>query len=180
MAQPIGSEKRVANAAAGRRPGRSWVLIILLLAAGLRIYGLNHVSPPGLEHDEVANWLIDRSILAGHHALYFTDAYGHEALFHYWQSAFVALLGDHALALRLPAVFAGLLGLAVSFALARQLFGQKVAVTSLALLATLFWLAWGVGVVSGRSGFVPPALPLWGVPLLFIALGSWRFRRIME
>ncbi len=42
-----------------------WVVLILLLAAGLRIYGVYRISPPGLEHDEVANWLIDRAILDG-------------------------------------------------------------------------------------------------------------------
>jgi lipopolysaccharide export system permease protein len=44
----------------------------------------------------------------------------------------------------------------------------------------LFWIAWGLAVVSGRSGFVPPALPLWGMPLLFIGVGAWRFRQIRE
>ena len=35
------------------------------------------------EHDEVAHWLINRDILAGEHAIYFSEAYGHEALYHY-------------------------------------------------------------------------------------------------
>lgn len=112
---------------------------VLLIGAALRLVGLNNVSPPGLAHDEVANWLIDRSILAGNHAIYFTRAYGHEAGFHYIQAAFVGLLGDHALALRLPAAFAGLLGVAVCYALVRQLFGRETAVLAAALCATLFW-----------------------------------------
>ena len=49
---------------------------VLLLAALLRLWALGDV-PPGLEHDEVANWLIARDILSGQHALYFTAAYGH-------------------------------------------------------------------------------------------------------
>lgn len=129
-----------------QRPGRlspanvRWALVaIFLVAAGLRLVGLNNLSPPGLEHDEVANWLIDRSLLAGRHAVYFTEAYGHEAGFHYIQAAFVALLGDHALALRLPAAFAGLLGVAVTYALARLLFGRGVGLIAAALLAVLFW-----------------------------------------
>ena len=72
----------------------SWLVIILLLSAVLRIYGINNFSPPGLEHDEVANWLIDRAILDGKLALYFQEAYGHEAGFHYLQAAFVALLAQ--------------------------------------------------------------------------------------
>ena len=117
-----------------------WLVVgLLLLGASLRLPGLNNGSPPGLEHDEVANWLIDQTILAGHHDVYFTDAYGHEAGFHYWQTLFVALLGDHVLALRLPAALAGLLLLAVSFALGRRLFGGQVALVSVGLLAALFW-----------------------------------------
>jgi 4-amino-4-deoxy-L-arabinose transferase-like glycosyltransferase len=121
-------------------PNRRWLLLLILLGAAVfRLYGLNNTSPPGLEHDEVANWLIDRSILDGHHAIYFTQAYGHEAGFHYLQTAFVALLGDHALALRLPAAFTGILLVAVTFALARRLFGWQVAITAMGLTAVLFY-----------------------------------------
>ena len=54
---------------------REWAAItsILLLAAVLRCWALGEV-PPGLAHDEVANWLIARDILAGRHAIYFTAA----------------------------------------------------------------------------------------------------------
>ena len=117
-----------------------WLMLpILLVGAALRLVGINNGSPPGLEHDEVANWLIDRAILAGEHAIYFTEAYGHEAGFHYVQATLVALIGDNALALRLPAAFMGLMGIAVTFLLARHLFGLRVAVTSGALLAVLFF-----------------------------------------
>jgi 4-amino-4-deoxy-L-arabinose transferase-like glycosyltransferase len=114
------------------------MVIILLVAAALRLYNLDAV-PPGLEHDEVANWLIDRDILAGHHAIYFEEAYGHEAGYHYLQAAAVALIGDHVFSLRLPSVFAGLLGIAISYALTRKLFGDTVALINAALLAGLFW-----------------------------------------
>jgi 4-amino-4-deoxy-L-arabinose transferase-like glycosyltransferase len=136
-------------------PAHSLLVLILLLAASLRIYGLINLSPPGLEHDEVANWLIDRSILEGNHAIYFTTAYGHEAAFHYLQATFVALIGDHALALRLPAVFSGIMLVAVAFALARRLFGQRVALFSAALLAVLFW-----PVFYSRLGLRAISLPL--------------------
>ena len=134
---------------------RSLTLLPLLLGAALRLSGLNNVSPPGLEHDEVANWLIDQGILAGQHGVYFTAAYGHEAGFHYWQTLFIALLGDSALALRLPAAFAGLLLLAVSYALARRLFGGRIALLHLALLAVLFY-----PVFYSRLGLRAISLPL--------------------
>ena len=55
------------------------LVAVLLIAAILRLYGLNNLSPPGLEHDEVAHWLINQGILSGNLSLYFTEAYGHEA-----------------------------------------------------------------------------------------------------
>lgn len=118
---------------------RILLVVILLIAAILRVYGLNNISPPGLEHDEVAHWLINQSILEGNHALYYTEAFGHEAGFHYVQTLFMILLGDNAFALRLPSAFSGILLVAVSFALTRRLFGIQTALLSAGLLAILFW-----------------------------------------
>jgi 4-amino-4-deoxy-L-arabinose transferase-like glycosyltransferase len=115
------------------------LVAILLIGALLRLYGLNNTSPPGLEHDEVAHWIINRDILAGNHGIYFADAYGHEAGFHYVQTGFMVLMGDNALILRLPSAFAGLLLIAVSFALARRLFDIRTALLAAGLMAVLFW-----------------------------------------
>ncbi len=145
---------------------RWYMLVVLLVAAGLRLYGLSNLSPPGLAHDEVAHWLINRSILAGNHAVYFTEAYGHEAGFHYVQSAFVALLGDNALALRLPAAFAGIMLVAACFALVRLLFNWRVALIAGAFLAVLFW-----PVFYSRQGLRAISLPLISA---FSAYAWWR------
>ena len=133
----------------------AWLVGVLLLTAVLRVYGIYHLSPPGLEHDEVANWLIDRAILDGNYAIYFAEAYGHEAGFHYLQAASVALLGDHALALRLPAAFIGILLVAVHYALTRRLFGTTTALISAAILAVLFW-----PIFYSRLGLRAISLPL--------------------
>ncbi|MCP4536118.1 MAG: glycosyltransferase family 39 protein [Chloroflexi bacterium] len=121
-----------------RRQEQSAITLILLLAAVLRFGALGDV-PPGLAHDEVANWLIARDILAGRHAIYFTAAYGHEPLYQYAQAATVALFGDHWLGLRYPSVAFGLLGLAVTYVLIRRLFGAPVALLTGGWLATSFW-----------------------------------------
>lgn len=114
------------------------IILILLLTAGLRFWGLGQV-PPGLAHDEVANWLIARDILSGNHAIYFTAAYGHEPLYQYVQAATVALFGDHWLGLRWPSVAFGLLGIAAPYILIRRLFGPPMALLSAAWLAVSFW-----------------------------------------
>lgn len=118
---------------------RPILLLILLTAFALRIVGVVGQFPPGVAHDEVAHWLIARDILAGNHAIYFTAAYGHEAGYHYLEAIFLSLLGDNLLALRLPAVLCGLLGVAVTYALAKRLFGETVALLAAGLLAVLFW-----------------------------------------
>lgn len=117
---------------------RFFSVLVLLLAAALRFWALGEV-PPGLAHDEVANWLIARDILAGHHAIYFTAAYGHEPLYQYLQAATVALFGDHWLGLRYPSAAVGLLGIAVTAVLTRRLFGRTVALITAAYLTMGFW-----------------------------------------
>jgi 4-amino-4-deoxy-L-arabinose transferase-like glycosyltransferase len=151
------------------------LVAILLVAAAFRLVGLDNVTPPGLEHDEVAHWLINKDILAGNHAIYFTEAYGHEALYHYLQAGFGALVGDHALALRLPSAYFGILLVAVSYTLGRRLFGNQTGLFSAAFLAVLFWpvfysrlalRAISLPVFSGLSAYFwwrassPPSLSL--------------------
>lgn len=108
----------------------------LLLGAFLRLYRLTDL---GLAHDEVAHWLIDRQILAGQHSIYFTEAYGHEAGQHYLEAASLWLWSDNALALRLPAAFLGIVGLALAYALGKTLFGRHVGLLALAWLSLVFF-----------------------------------------
>ena len=119
---------------------QEWIAItlILLLAAALRLCALAD-APPGLAHDEVANWLIARDILDGQHAIYFTAAYGHEPLYQYAQAATIALFGDHWLGLRYPSVALGMLGLAITYTLVRRLFGAPIALLTGGWLAASFW-----------------------------------------
>jgi 4-amino-4-deoxy-L-arabinose transferase-like glycosyltransferase len=130
-------------------------LLVLVLGFGLRVVGVINGSPPGLSHDEVANWLIDQQILAGRHAVYFTEAYGHEAGFHYLQAATVRLVGDNALALRMPAFFLATLLIAIHYTLIRKLFSKNIALVSAGLLATVFW-----GVFFSRQGLRAIMLPV--------------------
>ena len=60
----------------GRLVLNGLLVLILLTAAAFRFIALDNfptpqgASPPGLEHDEVAHWLINQDILAGNHAIY--------------------------------------------------------------------------------------------------------------
>lgn len=119
-----------------RLPTRALLGGGLLLALALRLANLTTF---GLQHDEVAHWLINNQIIAGRHAVYFTDAYGHEAAYHYVQTLFQLLLGDNAFALRLPSVLLGVLGVAVAYALTRALYGPRVALLAALIVAVTFY-----------------------------------------
>ncbi len=44
----------------------------------------------------------------------------------------------------------------------------------------VYWLMWSLALLTGRSGFVPAPFPIWGVTLLFLGFGVWRFRGVRE
>ncbi len=150
-----------------------WTIIgILLIAAALRIVGVTQLSPPGITHDEVAHWLINQQILAGEHAIYFTDAYGHEAGYHYWQTLLGALMGDNALALRLASVYLGLIGVSVSFVLARKLFGWQVGIVAMGITAVLFF-----PVFYSRLGLRAISLPVFSGLSAYFWWRAWLISR---
>jgi hypothetical protein len=147
-----------------KRQERLKLIGLLLVGAALRLVGLTRMGPA---HDEVAHWLIVRRILAGDHALHFSDAYGHEAGYHYIEALIVALVGDNLLGLRLPAALFGLLGIAVSYRLVWALGGNRpIAFWSAALVSVTFF-----PVFFGRL-----ALRAISYPVL-AGLSAWQFRQ---
>jgi hypothetical protein len=139
--------------------------LILLVAALFRLYALHDV-PPGLAQDEVLNADIAGFILEGKHALFFREGYGHEPLYHYWSVPFRVLLGDNVLAIRLPAVFLGLVLVAATLRWARRDFGPLAALIAGTGLAISWW-----PIVFSRTGLRPVAEPL------FLVLAVWAWPR---
>ena len=91
---------------------------------------LLHEVPPGLSQDEVLNADIVEFIRGGRLELFFREGFGHEPLFHYLGVPFQLLLGDNVLSIRLPAVFLGLIAIALTLAWARREFGNIAALTA--------------------------------------------------
>ena len=86
-----------------------WVATaVLLLAAIFRLAALRDV-PPGLSQDEVLDAGMPAFILAGNHAVFFREGYGHEPLYHYWGIPFYLMLGENYLQSRLASVSLGML-----------------------------------------------------------------------
>jgi len=46
--------------------------------------------------------------------------------------------------------------------------------------AFAFWLCWTLALLSARSGAVPARLSVWGVTVVALAIGAWRYRQIPE
>ncbi len=141
------------------------VVLLLLLAFFFRTYELTGLGL-GLEHDEVAEWVIADGIRHGQHALFFKEAYGQEPLFLYLMAGSTALIGDNAMAVRFTSVFVAMLTLAASYRLLRRMFSPTVALVALAGLAIALW-----PVFWGRIGLRAMTLPL------MLALGlDWLWR----
>ena len=127
---------------------------IFLTAAALRLAGLSHI-PPGFTHDEGVHAHTAEAILHGARPLYVPIANGREPLFDYATAGLMSLIGTHGLALRLTAVYASLLLLALSYAWVRRAFNERIALLTTAFFALNFW-----AVMTARHGLRSITLPL--------------------
>jgi 4-amino-4-deoxy-L-arabinose transferase-like glycosyltransferase len=136
------------------------VLLILLVAAGLRLYRLPGL-PLGLHYDEAANGILAGEIAAGAKLPVFIPSYtGKEVLFFYWAALWMRLFGVTPLALRLSAALVGWATVAATYWAVRELlYGYRgaewVALLAAAFLATSFW-----HLVLSRYGFRAVTQPL--------------------
>ena len=136
------------------------LLLILLVAAGLRLYRLPEL-PLGLHYDEAANGILAGEIARGIKAPVFIPSYtGKEVLFFYWAALWMKNLGVTPLALRLSAALAGVATVAATVWAVRELLhGQRdanwVALLTAAFLAASFW-----HLVLSRYGFRAVTQPL--------------------
>ncbi|MGD2077089.1 MAG: phospholipid carrier-dependent glycosyltransferase, partial [Chloroflexota bacterium] len=114
------------------------LILILLLAFGLRTYRLTEV-PPGLTHDEANHGRDSINILDGVLLFYFPLNYGSEPLYNYTVAGSMALLGENIFALRYVNVIFGLLAIAAIYRWATWAFGRQTALLAAGLMAVSFW-----------------------------------------
>src|SRR5512135_1422959 len=148
---------------------RRWIpiLLILIMAAALRLIALDHV-PPGLQHDEVFHGHDAVTVLLGYHPLYFTSNAGNEPLFIYLMALTVGVFGHNAWGIRLAAAICGLLTLLFTYLWMRRAYNNRTALIASAFMAVGFWPLF-LSRVGLRAASVPmlAALAAW---LLFEAL----------
>jgi 4-amino-4-deoxy-L-arabinose transferase-like glycosyltransferase len=144
-----------------------WVIpLIALLALIPRFWRLDSV-PPGWRDDELINSLvISQKAIDGDLAFYYSDASGHEALYHILSAATLALFGPGVPGIRwLPAVL-GTVTVVLTYLLATILFGRKVAILSAVCLAVSFW-----SLMYSRIGIRHISLPVF---MLVAFYAFWR------
>jgi 4-amino-4-deoxy-L-arabinose transferase-like glycosyltransferase len=115
------------------------IVVILLLAWGLRLCCLETI-PPGWRDDELVEiYTLSGEVLAGRPAFYFTGASGHEPLYHTVRAGLLALWGINPLTGHLIPIVSGTLAVSLTHRLCRRLFGRTVALLAAALMACGFW-----------------------------------------
>ncbi len=100
---------------------------ILLLAATFRFFAVDS-APPGWRDDELIEFGMDRRIADGWRPLFIAEAEGHEPVYHYLHAGTIALFGDNIIGYRWLPLAGGLLTIALTYALARKMFGKSLPV----------------------------------------------------
>ena len=129
------------------------IILILLVALFARAYNLATV-PPGLDGDEMFNgWDASRA-LKEKPTVYFPANFGREPLHIYLMALTTRVLETTAWTLRLPMVLNGVVGIALTYALATRFFNRRVALLTSALIALSLWPL-RVDRVALRAGLQP-------------------------
>lgn len=139
-----------------RNHALAFMLLCLLAAAALRFHILPAI-PPGLHYDEAANAILSAEIGRGDSLPIFIESYtGKEVFFFYLAGGLLRLVGESLFALRLTAAFIGLMTIAVTYWLGREMgLSRSVALLAAALLAVSFW-----HLLFSRLGFRAISQPL--------------------
>lgn len=134
----------------------AFMLLALLVAAALRLPALTAV-PPGVHYDEAAYGLNAGDIgLRGDRPIFIPAFTGREPLYLYLAGGMAAALGNTLFALRLTSAFVGLLTVAATYWLGREMLAdRRIALLAAALLAVSFW-----HLLFSRLGFRAVSQPL--------------------
>ncbi len=151
------------------------LLCVLAVAAGLRLALLPGL-PLGLHYDEAANGILAAEIARGAKFPVFISSYtGKEVLFFYWVGAWMRVLGESVLALRLTSAIIGICTVGATAWSVYELFHHRrdrlwVGIIAASFLATSFW-----HLVLSRLGFRAITQPL----LQALTVGAlWRGLRL--
>lgn len=158
------------NASLVMKRTQKWLplLLILLLAFGLRLYALADI-PPGLTHDEANHGREAIGILRGVLLFVFPLNYGSEPLYSYTAAASMWLFGETLFALRFVNVLFNVFAIGISYLWVRHRFNQTTALVTALLLAISFW-----PLASAREALRAGMLPF------FMGAAVWFFWLLID
>lgn len=176
--------------------GVDWaiVLVLLVLATGLRLYRLGEL-PPGLQFDEAYNAIDAEQVLAGNRPLFLPANDGREALYTYWQALVASLFGLSIYSLRLASALIGIATIPVVYVTVRGMVATQsraVALFTTLALTFSFWhihfshfgirvilmplifsAAFGLAWWGYHAGAARTRLLAWLGAGVFLGLGVW-------
>jgi len=148
------------------RDGHILILVGLIVLAFLLRWILLDSVPPGWRDDELINSLvISQKFLDGDWQVYYADASGHEALYHFLNAAMLALFGPGAAGIRLLSALLGTLTVPLTYLVANRLYGWKVGLAAAAGLTLSFW-----SLMYSRIGIRHVSLPVFMLATFFFFL----------
>lgn len=149
------------------------VLLIVILAAFLRMYRLGEF-PPGLYPDEAMNTTdAIRAMNTGHYLLYYSNNNGREGLFMNLIAMSFRLFGTNIVTLRMVSAVIGTLTVVAIYFLGRELFGRRTGLIASFLVAVSYWHI-NFSRISFRAIMVPLILAA-SCALLFKAYNLSRY-----
>ncbi|MCB8928460.1 MAG: glycosyltransferase family 39 protein [Ardenticatenaceae bacterium] len=158
------------NASLVMKQYQKWlpIVLILLLAFGLRLVALTEI-PPGLTHDEANHGREAIGILRGVFLFIFPLNYGSEPLYSYTAAASMWLFGETLFALRFVNVLFSVFAIGISYLWVRRRFDQMTALITAVLLSITFW-----PLASAREALRAGMLPF------FMGTAVWFFWHLLD
>lgn len=147
-------------------------LVILFTAFMMRFHRLATV-PFGWHPDEATKALLARDVLDGHFLPVFFSAFtGREALYVYLEAGAFTLFGESIFSARVLSAFVGMLTIALTITLGRELFSRRVGLAAGVFLAFSLW-----HLIASRNGYRAVLQPLVQLPVLILFLRGLRAPR---
>jgi Dolichyl-phosphate-mannose-protein mannosyltransferase len=123
------------------RVGFALAVALLLLGVALRMGELSRL-PAGLNEEEITDVRVAETVRQGDIEVFYklSNGEGREGVYHAAMTAITSLIGNGLFGYHIVAVWAGMLALAMAYALASRLFGALAGVAALGLLAVNMWM----------------------------------------
>jgi 4-amino-4-deoxy-L-arabinose transferase-like glycosyltransferase len=122
-------------------------VLLSLIGFAFRVLAID-TAPQGYTHDEVSELDVAQQVRRGEWHLIYVGGFardGSEPAYYPFLAASQAIWGETPLGRRLPSAFAGTIGLACLYVLARRMFGARVGLLSLGAASVVWW-----SIVMGR------------------------------